>query len=138
MGSASEKMRAIKAGLYTRLVSINDRAFSLVTIFIISFILAYLEPTYHLISHLSDFWWALAALVALVVSTILSTIVSKMSTFFRKFSAFLCLFLWTLVAMLGEALHNNNSGITIAIYYTILFWSNVNLLGVFLNVDGKR
>lgn len=137
MGNTSEKMRAIKAGLYTRLVSINDRAFSLVTIFIISFILAYLEPTYHLISHLSDFWWALVALVSLVVSTILSTIVSKMSTFFRTFSAFLCLFLWTLVAMLGEALHNN-SGITIAIYYTILFWSNVNLLGVFLNVDGKR
>ena len=75
--------------------------------------------------------YAFAALVALVVSTILSSAFHA-KRWLRELSATLCMFLWLFVANLSGVLQDSNA-VYAAAFYAVLFWSNINLLGVFLN-----
>ena len=75
----------------------------------------------------------LAALLVLVVSTILSGIAKQ----FSVLSAGLCIFLWLFVAQLSGVLYGGVFIYT-AIFYAVLFWSNINLLGVLITTKNKE
>ena len=115
----------ISRQLYDLVNTPNDRAFSLVTIFVMSLFIASAGTA--LFTTLTAF----IALTLLVVSTILSSL-SPVKDGMRKLGAFLCVFLWLFTAQMSGALQSNNM-IWTACYYTLLFWSNINLLGVLLN-----
>lgn len=123
----SDKM---KAEAYKALSKVNDRAFSLITIFSVSVCITALSVMLKLSDKIS-IPYAFAALVALVVSTILSSAFHA-TKWLRELSATLCMFLWLFVANLSGVLQNSNA-IYAAAFYAVLFWSNINLLGVFLN-----
>jgi len=120
----------MKSKLYKALSKVNDRAFSLITIFSVSVCITALNLTFKLSDKLS-LSYAFAALVALVVSTILSSAFHN-KKWLREVSATLCMFLWLFVANLSGVLQNSNA-LYAAAFYAVLFWSNINLLGVFLN-----
>ncbi len=120
----------MKAKMYSALSKVNDRAFSLITIFSVSVCITALNLTFKLSDKLS-LSYAFAALVALVVSTILSSAFHN-KKWLREVSATLCMFLWLFVANLSGVLQNSNA-LYAAAFYAVLFWSNINLLGVFLN-----
>ena len=120
----------MKAKTYAALSKVNDRAFSLITIFSVSVCITALNLTFKLSDKLS-LSYAFAALVALVVSTILSSAFHN-KKWLREVSATLCMFLWLFVANLSGVLQNSNA-LYAAAFYAVLFWSNINLLGVFLN-----
>ncbi len=124
---ASDKM---KAEAYKALSKVNDRAFSLITIFSVSICITALSVMLKLSDKVS-IPYAFAALVALVVSTILSSAFHA-KKWLRELSATLCMFLWLFVANLSGVLQNSNA-VYSAAFYAVLFWSNINLLGVFLN-----
>jgi len=121
----------IKQKIYNWLYKPNDRAFSLVTIFMLSICLTYFNYTYSLADKFDNIYIAFAALVCLVISTLLSSI-QNLTGYMRKVSAFLCIFLWLFAASLSGALDSNDI-LSAGSYYTLLFWSNINLLGVLLN-----
>ncbi len=120
----------MKANLYKALLKVNDRAFSLITIFSVSVCITALSVMLKLSDKVS-IPYAFAALVALVVSTILSSAFHA-KKWLRELSATLCMFLWLFVANLSGVLQNGNA-LYAAAFYAVLFWSNINLLGVFLN-----
>ena len=120
----------MKANLYKALLKVNDRAFSLITIFSVSVCITALSVMLKLSDKVS-IPYAFAALVALVVSTILSSAFHA-KKWLRELSATLCMFLWLFVANLSGVLQNSNA-VYSAAFYAVLFWSNINLLGVFLN-----
>lgn len=123
----------MKANLYKALLKVNDRAFSLITIFSVSVCITALSVMLKLSDKVSlpYAFAAFAALVALVVSTILSSAFHA-KKWLRELSATLCMFLWLFVANLSGVLQNSNA-VYSAAFYAVLFWSNINLLGVFLN-----
>lgn len=116
--------------MYKALLKVNDRAFSLITIFSVSVCITALSVMLKLSDKVS-IPYAFAALVALVVSTILSSAFHA-KKWLRELSATLCMFLWLFVANLSGVLQNSNA-LYAAAFYAVLFWSNINLLGVFLN-----
>jgi len=120
----------MKAEAYKALSKVNDRAFSLITIFSVSICITALSVMLKLSDKVS-IPYAFAALVALVVSTILSSAFHA-KKWLREVSATLCMFLWLFVANLSGVLQNSNA-VYAAAFYAVLFWSNINLLGVFLN-----
>ncbi len=120
----------MKANLYKALLKVNDRAFSLITIFSVSVCITALSVMLKLSDKVS-IPYAFAALIALVVSTILSSAFHA-KKWLRELSATLCMFLWLFVANLSGVLQNSNA-VYAAAFYAVLFWSNINLLGVFLN-----
>lgn len=120
----------MKAKMYKALLKVNDRAFSLITIFSVSVCITALSVMLKLSDKVS-IPYAFAALVALVVSTILSSAFHA-KKWLRELSATLCMFLWLFVANLSGVLQNSNA-LYAAAFYAVLFWSNINLLGVFLN-----
>lgn len=120
----------MKAKMYKALLKVNDRAFSLITIFSVSVCITALSVMLKLSDKVS-IPYAFAALVALVVSTILSSAFHA-KRWLRELSATLCMFLWLFVANLSGVLQNSNA-LYAAAFYAVLFWSNINLLGVFLN-----
>ncbi len=120
----------MKAEAYKALLKVNDRAFSLITIFSVSICITALSVMLKLSDKVS-IPYAFAALVALVVSTILS-LAFHAKRWLRELSATLCMFLWLFVANLSGVLQNSNA-LYAAAFYAVLFWSNINLLGVFLN-----
>ncbi len=120
----------MKAEAYKALLKVNDRAFSLITIFSVSVCITALSVMLKLSDKVS-IPYAFAALVALVVSTILS-LAFHAKRWLRELSATLCMFLWLFVANLSGVLQNSNA-LYAAAFYAVLFWSNINLLGVFLN-----
>ncbi len=120
----------MKAEAYKALLKVNDRAFSLITIFSVSICITALSVMLKLSDKVS-IPYAFAALVALVVSTILSSAFHA-KKWLRELSATLCMFLWLFVANLSGVLQNSNA-VYSAAFYAVLFWSNINLLGVFLN-----
>ncbi len=120
----------MKAKMYTALLKVNDMAFSLITIFSVSVCITALSVMLKLSDKVS-IPYAFAALVALVVSTILS-LAFHAKRWLRELSATLCMFLWLFVANLSGVLQNSNA-LYAAAFYAVLFWSNINLLGVFLN-----
>lgn len=120
----------MKSKMYKALSKVNDRAFSLITIFSISTCITALSWMLKLSDKVS-LTYAFVALIALVVSTILSSAFHS-TKWLREVSATLCMFLWLLVANLSGVLQNSNA-VYAAAFYAVLFWSNINLLGVFLN-----
>ena len=122
------KFTITKNGIYKTLSKVNDRAFSLITIFLMSITITLLDVLFNLTNKIDNLCYAFIALAVLVVSTILSGIAKQ----FRIISAIVCIFLWLFVAHLSGVL---SGGIFLysAIFYAVLFWSNINLLGVLLN-----
>lgn len=120
----------MKSKMYKALSKVNDRAFSLITIFSISTCITALSWMLKIQDKIS-LTYAFIALVCLVVSTILSSAFHT-TKWLREVSATLCMFLWLFVANLSGVLQNSNA-IYAAAFYAVLFWSNINLLGVFLN-----
>jgi len=120
----------MKSKLYKALSKVNDRAFSLITIFSVSVCITALSWMLKLSDKVS-LTYAFVALIGLVVSTILSSAFHS-TKWLREVSATLCMFLWLLVANLSGVLQNSNA-LYAAAFYAVLFWSNINLLGVFLN-----
>lgn len=120
----------MKFKLYKALSKVNDRAFSLITIFSISTCITALIWMLKIQDKIS-LTYAFIALVCLVVSTILSPAFHT-KKWLREVSATLCMFLWLFVANLSGVLQNSNA-VCAAAFYAVLFWSNINLLGVFLN-----
>jgi hypothetical protein len=116
--------------MYKALSKVNDRAFSLITIFSISTCITALSWMLKIQDKIS-LTYAFIALVCLVVSTILSSAFHT-TKWLREVSATLCMFLWLFVANLSGVLQNSNA-VYAAAFYAVLFWSNINLLGVFLN-----
>ena len=121
----------LKHKIYSLVSRTNDRAFSLITICFMSTTLTALDFMLNLTNKVDSLLYAFLALGALVVSTLLSSS-SKLSNWFRTVSAFLCTFLWLFVAHLSGVLSGSNIFYSSA-FYAVLFWSNVNLLGVFIN-----
>lgn len=121
----------IKQSIYKALVAVNDRAFSLITVFAISACITMLDVAFSISDKMSTLGYAFVALAVLVISTTLSS-TCKGSRLLRLFSATICVFLWLFVAQLSGVF---TSGVAIysAVFYAVLFWSNINLLGVFLN-----
>lgn len=121
----------IKQSIYKALVTVNDRAFSLITVFAISACITMLDAAFSISDRMNTLGCAFIALAVLVISTTLSS-TCKGSRWLRLFSATICVFLWLFVAQLGGVF---TSGVAIysAVFYAVLFWSNINLLGVFLN-----
>ncbi len=121
----------IKQSIYKALVTVNDRAFSLITVFAISACITMLDVAFSISDKISTLGYAFVALAVLVISTTLSS-TCKGSRLLRLFSATICVFLWLFVAQLSGVF---TSGVAIysAVFYAVLFWSNINLLGVFLN-----
>ena len=128
MGKLSSNQ--MKSKMYKALSKVNDRAFSLITIFSISVCITALSWMLKLSDKVS-LTYAFVALIALVVSTILSSAFHS-TKWLREVSATLCMFLWLFVANLSGVLQNSNA-VYAAAFYAVLFWSNINLLGVFLN-----
>lgn len=122
--------REMKSKVYKTLLKVNDRAFSLITLFSISASITMLDAYFNLTSKLNTLCYAFAALSVLVVTTILSSY-SKWNSVFRIISATICVFLWLFVAKLSGVFNSNL--LYSAIFAAVLFWSNINLLGVFLN-----
>lgn len=120
----------MKIKLYKALSKVNDRAFSLITIFSISVCITALSWMLKLSDKVS-LTYAFVALIGLVLSTILSSAFHS-TKWLREVSATLCMFLWLFVANLSGVLQNSNA-VYAAAFYAVLFWSNINLLGVFLN-----
>lgn len=120
----------MKSKMYKTLSKVNDRAFSLITIFSISTCITALSWMLKIQDKIS-LTYAFIALVGLVLSTILSSAFHT-TKWLREVSATLCMFLWLFVANLSGVLQNSNA-IYAAAFYAVLFWSNINLLGVFLN-----
>lgn len=120
----------MKSKMYKALSKVNDRAFSLITIFSISTCITALSWMLKIQDKIS-LTYAFIALVGLVLSTILSSAFHT-TKWLREVSATLCMFLWLFVANLSGVLQNSNA-IYAAAFYAVLFWSNINLLGVFLN-----
>lgn len=120
----------MKSKLYKALSKVNDRAFSLITIFSVSVCITALSWMLKLSDKVS-LTYAFVALIGLVVSTILSSAFHA-KKWLREVSATLCMFLWLFVANLSGVLQNSNA-LYAAAFYAVLFWSNINLLGVFLN-----
>ena len=120
----------MKSKLYKALSKVNDRAFSLITIFSISVCITALSWMLK-ISDKVSLTYAFVALVGLVLSTVLSSAFHS-TKWLREVSATLCMFLWLFVANLSGVLQNSNA-VYAAAFYAVLFWSNINLLGVFLN-----
>ena len=120
----------VKLKLYQALSKVNDRAFSLITIFSVSVCITALGWMLKLSDKVS-LTYAFVALVGLVLSTILSSAFHS-TKWLREVSATLCMFLWLFVANLSGVLQNSNA-VYAAAFYAVLFWSNINLLGVFLN-----
>jgi hypothetical protein len=120
----------MKSKMYKALSKVNDRAFSLITIFSISTCITALSWMLKIQDKIS-LTYAFIALVCLVVSTILSSAFHT-KKWLREVSATLCMFLWLFVANLSGVLQNSNA-VYAAAFYAVLFWSNINLLGVFLN-----
>ena len=120
----------MKSKMYKALSKVNDRAFSLITIFSTSVCITALSWMLKLSDKVS-LTYAFVALIALVVSTILSSAFHS-TKWLREVSATLCMFLWLFVANLSGVLQNSNA-VYAAAFYAVLFWSNINLLGVFLN-----
>lgn len=120
----------MKSKMYKALSKVNDRAFSLITIFSISTCITALSWMLKIQDKIS-LTYAFIALVGLVLSTILSSAFHS-TKWLREVSATLCMFLWLFVANLSGVLQNSNA-IYAAAFYAVLFWSNINLLGVFLN-----
>lgn len=121
----------MKQKIYKIVTHTNDRAFSLVTIFVMSIALTAIDLSFHIVQHSANLWFAFSALAVLVVTTIVSS-GCKYYNYLREFSAFLCLFLWLYVINLTGALHSSNPWY-LSIFYAVLCWSNVNLLGVMIN-----
>jgi apolipoprotein N-acyltransferase len=121
----------IKQSIYKALVTVNDRAFSLITVFAISACITMLDAAFSISDRMNTLGYAFVALAVLVISTTLSS-TCKGSRWLRLFSATICVFLWLFVAQLGGVF---TSGVAIysAVFYAVLFWSKINLLGVFLN-----
>lgn len=121
----------IKQSIYKALVTVNDRAFSLITVFAISACITMLDVAFSISDKMNTLGYAFIALAVLVISTTLSS-TCKGSRWLRLFSATICVFLWLFVAQLSGVF---TSGVAIysAVFYAVLFWSNINLLGVFLN-----
>ena len=120
----------MKSKMYKTLSKVNDRAFSLITIFSISTCITALSWMLKIQDKIS-LTYAFIALVGLVLSTILSSAFHS-TKWLREVSATLCMFLWLFVANLSGVLQNSNA-VYAAAFYAVLFWSNINLLGVFLN-----
>ena len=120
----------MKSKMYKALSKVNDRAFSLITIFSISTCITALSWMLKIQDKI-NLTYAFIALVGLVLSTILSS-AFRTTKWLREVSATLCMFLWLFVANLSGVLQNSNA-IYAAAFYAVLFWSNINLLGVFLN-----
>lgn len=120
----------MKSKMYKALSKVNDRAFSLITIFSISTCITALSWMLKIQDKIS-LTYAFVALVGLVLSTILSSVFHT-TKWLREVSATLCMFLWLFVANLSGVLQNSNA-VYAAAFYAVLFWSNINLLGVFLN-----
>lgn len=120
----------MKSKMYKALSKVNDRAFSLITIFSISTCITALSWMLKIQDKIS-LTYAFIALVGLVLSTILSS-AFRTTKWLREVSATLCMFLWLFVANLSGVLQNSNA-VYAAAFYAVLFWSNINLLGVFLN-----
>lgn len=127
------KHQTIKSNLYRALSKVNDRAFSLITIFSMSVTVTILDILFNMTNSLNNVCFAFAALSVLVVSTILSGIAKQ----FRVLSAGLCIFLWLFVAQLSGVLYGGVFIYT-AIFYAVLFWSNINLLGVLITTKNKE
>lgn len=121
----------IKQSIYKALITVNDRAFSLITVFAISACITMLDVAFSISDKMSTLGYAFTSLAVLVISTTLSS-TCKGSRLLRLFSATICVFLWLFVAQLSGVF---TSGVAIysAVFYAVLFWSNINLLGVFLN-----
>jgi apolipoprotein N-acyltransferase len=121
----------IKQSIYKALVTVNDRAFSLITVFAISACITMLDAAFSISNRMNTLGYAFVALAVLVISTTLSS-TCKGSRWLRLFSAAICVFLWLFVAQLSGVF---TSGVAIysAVFYAVLFWSKINLLGVFLN-----
>lgn len=128
MGKLSSNQ--MRSKMYKALSKVNDRAFSLITIFSISVCITALSWMLKLSDKVS-LTYAFVALVGLVLSTILSSAFHS-TKWLREVSATLCMFLWLFVANLSGVLQNSNA-VYAAAFYAVLFWSNINLLGVFLN-----
>lgn len=120
----------MRSKMYKVLSKVNDRAFSLITIFSVSICITALSWMLKVLDKVS-LTYAFVALIALVVSTILSSAFHS-TKWLREVSATLCMFLWLFVANLSGVLQNSNA-VYAAAFYAVLFWSNINLLGVFLN-----
>jgi hypothetical protein len=123
----------MKSKMYKALSKVNDRAFSLITIFSMSVTVTILDILFNMTNSLNNVCFAFAALLVLVVSTILSGIAKQ----FRVLSAGLCIFLWLFVAQLSGVLYGGVFIYT-AIFYAVLFWSNINLLGVLITTKNKE
>jgi hypothetical protein len=119
--------------MYKALSKVNDRAFSLITIFSMSVTVTILDILFNMTNSLNNVCFAFAALLVLVVSTILSGIAKQ----FRVLSAGLCIFLWLFVAQLSGVLYGGVFIYT-AFFYAVLFWSNINLLGVLITTKNKE
>ena len=121
----------IKQSIYKARVTVKDRVFKLITVFAISACITMLDVAFSISDKMSTLGYAFIALAVLVISTTLSS-TCKGSRLLRLFSATICVFLWLFVAQLSGVF---TSGVAIysAVFYAVLFWSNINLLGVFLN-----
>ena len=120
----------VKLKLYQALSKVNDRAFSLITIFSISACITLLDAVLNITNKFNNLVFAFSALAALVVCTILSSTTGNRAL--RIISATLCIFLWLFVAQLS-GVFQSAVFLYSAIFYAVLFWSNINLLGVFLH-----
>ena len=127
------KHQTVKSGIYKALSKVNDMAFSLITIFSMSVTVTVLDILFNMTNSVNNVCFAFAALAVLVVSTILSGIAKQ----FRVLSAGLCIFLWLFVAQLSGILYGGVFIYT-AIFYAVLFWSNINLLGVLITTKNKE
>lgn len=125
------KLSQTKLNLAKALSKVNDRAFSLITIFSVSVSVTMLDIMFNLTNKINNLYTAFIALAVLVVVTIISSCSDKAKSL-RIIGASICVFLWLFVANLSGVLH---SGVWLhsAVFYAVLFWSNINLLGVFLN-----
>ena len=92
-----------------------------------------LDILFKMTNRVNNICFAFAVLSVLVVSTILSGIAKQ----FRIISACLCIFLWLFVAQMSGVLYGGVFIYT-AIFYAVLFWSNLNLLGVLLNTKNNK
>ena len=128
-----QKYQNVKSNIYKALSKVNDRAFSLITIFSMSVTVTMLDILFNMTNRVNNICFAFAALAVLVVSTILSGIAKQ----FRVVSAGSCVFLWLFVAQMSGVLYGGTF-IYAAIFYAVLFWSNINLLGVLLNTKNNK
>lgn len=65
--------KEMKQEIYQRVSKINDRAFSLVTIFVMSISLTAIDLSFHFVDKSTNLLFAFSALAALVITTIISS-----------------------------------------------------------------